>query len=331
MLTLETPNGILVEVPENDSEDFSPKFSLAELDQAQSYYEENGYVIFDNLIDPHSCDEVRRLWDVEVKGADKFIYRQATAKAEKNILNEKGWVMNPILNLQSINPIYFEKLRNFSVANILTTDGLKNVFTRLLGESPKIVQSMYFEGNSATWEHQDSYYLDSEHIGSMAAAWIALEDISPTAGRFFLCPGTHKIDLGKQSKETNIAENHDVYIGQVVKLIKDRNMPIRAPKLDKGDVLIWNAWTIHGSLKSNDGCSSRSSITCHAIKSSDLFLQLHTRKFDVPCDVINGVKIWRPKDQGKLKNRFILLIESSFPSLFYGLKRLAIKFLVSRN
>ena len=33
---------------------------------------------------------------------------------------------------------------------------------------------MYFEGNSATWEHQDSYYLDDEDTGSMLACWIAL-------------------------------------------------------------------------------------------------------------------------------------------------------------
>ena len=36
---------------------------------------------------------------------------------------------------------------------------------------------MYFEGNSATWEHQDTYYLDSEKVGCMIAGWIALENI----------------------------------------------------------------------------------------------------------------------------------------------------------
>ena len=45
------------------------------------------------------------------------------------------------------------------------------------GERPKFVQSMNFEGNSATWEHQDSYYLDDEKTGKMIAGWLALEDI----------------------------------------------------------------------------------------------------------------------------------------------------------
>ena len=43
--------------------------------------------------------------------------------------------------------------------------------------------------------HQDTYYLDSEQVGKMTAAWLALEEIKADAGRFFICPETHKIDL----------------------------------------------------------------------------------------------------------------------------------------
>ena len=187
---------------------------------------------------------------------------------------------------------------------------------------------MYFEGNSATWEHQDSYYLDSENIGSMAAAWIALEYITPYAGRFFVCPGTHRIELEKQNKETNVADHHQVYIDRVVQLMREKKMEIRAPILEKGDVLFWNAWTIHGSLKSADNHHSRSSITCHAIPSSDRFLQFQTRVLDVPYDEYNQVKLWRPKDQARLKNRLILSIESRFPKLFYTIKSTAIRLVV---
>jgi phytanoyl-CoA hydroxylase len=328
MVKLTTPNGIDVDVPEYDHEDVSWKFSLTESQEAKQYYEENGYVIFKELVDRSSCDEARRLWDVEVKNSDKFMYRQPNGRAERNRLNSNGWVMNPILNLQSLNPFSFGGLRNFATNNILTSDGMKSALTQILEEAPKIVQSMYFEGNSATWEHQDTYYLDSVNIGSMTGAWIALEDIGAEAGRFFICPGTHKLDLGKQNKHTNIAYNHQVYIDQVVQVMKDKKMPIRAPKLDKSDVLFWNSWTIHGSLKSEHKERSRSSITCHAIKSSDLFLQLQSRIMDVPCDVVNEVNVWRPKDQGKLKNRVIMFIESRFPAMFYSVKKIAIKMVV---
>jgi phytanoyl-CoA hydroxylase len=200
-----------------------------------------------------------------------------------------------------------------------------------LGDAPKIVQSMYFEGNSATWEHQDSYYLDSESIGEMSAAWIALENISAKAGRFFICPGSHKIKLDDHSLYNNIAENHEDYILSVVQKIRDENLEIRAPMLNQGDVLFWNALTIHGSLDSQDTDNSRSSITCHAIPNKKKFMQLQIRTFDLPTDKVGDAFIFKPKDLSKAKNKFILHIESNFPSTFYWLKKKAIVHLVKHK
>ena len=47
-------------------------------------------------------------------------------------------------------------------ADLITTASLQSAVRAILGEAGKIVQSMYFEGNPATWAHQDTYYLDSE-------------------------------------------------------------------------------------------------------------------------------------------------------------------------
>tara|TARA_B100000927_G_C16433234_1_gene456497 strand:- start:238 stop:1224 length:987 start_codon:yes stop_codon:yes gene_type:complete len=327
MISLKTPNGLHVEVPDINNEDVSKKFTLDQKPEAREYYEAHGYVIFKGVIDTKIIKSVRSAWDEEVKPSTKYIYRQATAKSELNVLNKKGWVMNPILNLQSLNPKYFGKLRESAVNDVLGNVNIQACFETLLGEKPKVVQSMYFEGNSATWEHQDTYYLDAEKLGDMSAAWVALEDISAKAGRFFICPGSHKIEIEKQSNETNIADNHSIYIKKVVDIMKERNMEIRAPLLEAGDVLFWHAWTMHGSLKSED-ITSRSSITIHAIPSSQKFHQLQSRVFEVPTDNINGTKIWRPKDQAKMKNRLIMFFESHFPGPFYAFKRAVIRMLV---
>ena len=239
--------------------------------------------------------------------------------------------MNPILNLQSLNPKHFGVLRRAAeelvFSNILICKALKSI----LGEKPKIVQSMYFEGNSATWEHQDSYYLDSEKIGLMTAGWLALEEIKADAGRFFICPESHKIDLGRQNVDNNIADNHDKYIAKVVSIIKSKNMPIKAPYMATGDVLFWNSWTIHGSIDSQSKTCSRSSITMHAIPETHKFLQFHSRKIDVPTDDLGNSLIYRPKDQSKFKNRLVLAVESRFPGIFYWLKKQAIKSLLRKK
>lgn len=331
MIQLKTPRGLPVDVPESASEDPSPKFELSDAAAIHDYYTENGYVVVRGLFPAETCRTARGLWDSEVKPFRGFMYRQATAKAERHQFNEQGWVMNPILNLQSLDPGRFGRFRDYVTNGILTGEGMKRAFTTLLGDTPKIVQSMYFEGNSATWEHQDSYYLDAEEIGSMAAAWVAIEDIAPQAGRFFICPGSHRIKLDDHSLTNNIAENHEAYISSVVEKVKAANLPIRAPALQAGDVLFWNALTIHGSLDSQDPGHSRSSITCHAIPKASRYLQYQTRVLDLKTDEINGVDVFRPKDLGAAKNRAIFAAESHFPKPFYWLKKQAILHVVRRK
>jgi phytanoyl-CoA hydroxylase len=325
MLVLSTPRGLPVHVPEDPTEDPSPRFQPDELQAIKGYYEENGYVIVAKLFTAETCDSQRRLWEEEVKPFGGYIYRQASAKAERHVLNDNGWVMNPILNLQSVDPRRFPRFRSFATRAVLASPNLSDVFAGLLGEPPKVVQSMYFEGNSATWEHQDSYYLDSEKVGEMAAAWIAIEDISARAGRFFVCPGSHKFKLNEHGLENNIAEHHEVYISSVVNKIKQLNLRIKAPALTKGDVLFWNSLTIHGSLNTQDPQRSRSSITCHAIPASRSLLHHQILVWDVATDAVNQTKVFRPKDLAVLKNRLIFQFESRFPSVFYWAKKRAVK------
>ena len=332
MIRLYTPNGLKAEVPETKAEDNTPRFDgNQDMESAVSYYKNNGYVVFSGFVSQESCDQLRNLWEKNIKSYKGTIYRQTTAKAEKNILNENGWVMNPILNLQSLNPYLFGDLRHAVENDVFSNLSICKALKSILGEKPKIVQSMYFEGNSATWEHQDSYYLDSEKVGLMTAGWLALEEIKAESGRFFICPESHKIDLGRQNIKNNIADNHDKYIEKVVSIIKSKNMPIKAPYLAKGDVLFWNSWTIHGSLNSQSTTHSRSSITMHAIPQSHKFLQFHSRKIDVPTDDLGNALIYRPKDQSKFKHQLVLTIESRFPGIFYWLKKQAIKSLVKKK
>ena len=45
------------------------------------------------------------------------------------------------------NPKYFGRLRESAVTGVLANVNLRACFEALLGENPKVVQSMYFEGN----------------------------------------------------------------------------------------------------------------------------------------------------------------------------------------
>tara|TARA_Y100000996_G_scaffold338833_1_gene275684 strand:- start:547 stop:1548 length:1002 start_codon:yes stop_codon:yes gene_type:complete len=331
MINLYTRKDIKIEVPENLEEDNSKKFKFEDIEEANKYYKSYGYVIFKNFIPGEDCDEILKIWNKSIKPYKGKIYRQTTGKAEKNIFNENNWIMNPILNIQSLNPHKFKNLRNYVESKIFKNKKICSFLKKNFGFKPKIIQSMFFEGNSATHEHQDTYYLDSENIGNLTAAWIALEEIKAEAGRFFVCSGSHKIDIIKLQNYNQVLSKHDLYIDELVSICKENNFTFKAPYLDKGDVLFWNSKTLHGSLNSQSKTNSRSSITLHAIPEKDKFLHWHKHFIETPVDDLEESFIYRRKDQKLLLNRLILFMESYFPNLFYLLKKNIIKIIYKQK
>ncbi len=229
--------------------------------------------------------------------------------------------MNPILNPQSVDPRQYPRFRKAARERVLNSFEYARILRCIFGERPKVVQSMYFEGNSETWEHQDSYYLDSEHIGSLVGVWFALEDIGPKAGRLFVCPKSHLFDWPQRSLKNNVVDGHVPFIQSVIKTLKHSGSVIRSPALRKGDAVIWNARTIHGSLGTQDDACSRSSITCHAIPASHKFLKLHHKVVDVATEDMGNVLLHAPRDLARTRYRAIKWCETTFPSPFWAFKK----------
>jgi phytanoyl-CoA hydroxylase len=136
---------------------------------------------------------------------------------------------------------------------------MQRAVSTILGEPGKLVQSMYFDGNPVTWPHQDAYYLDAEEIGRMTAAR------GHCAGRFFVYPKSHLIDMAKNGEDFDIAFHHDRYKELVKRVIREQGLVCRAPALSKGDILFWAAKTIHGSLRMAKPTRSRRFFTAHFI------------------------------------------------------------------
>lgn len=315
-----------IEVPGCASDDFA-YFTADQIEDYSKYYRDNGYVVIRDAVPAALCDSANAAFDRECYPSNGFIYRQTTSKPERHEFSAVGHVLNPILNIQSVDPHLYAGFRR-SGLDVLTAPSVARAGKALLGEPGKIVQSMYFHGNPSTWPHQDAYYLDSSRPGQMTAVWIATEDIAPGAGRFFVCPGSHKIDMAKNGGDFDIAYNHDRYKKLVVDIIQLRQLRFTAPALRKGDVLFWSAYTIHGSLPTTQEQASRRSFTAHFIPASTELLQFQARVRRMEYDSVNGVGVARPKDLSLFRNRVILAAETTFPKAFGAAKKAAIKLLV---
>lgn len=327
MHEITSPTGAHIKIPEtrDQDRDYFPAEDTAAIRQ---YYDEFGYVVVRGLIEKGACARVLAAFEREVLPYDGFIYRQTTANPEKNVIDENGFMMNPILNIQDLPTRDFASYKD-SVFAVLASAKVNHVAAALLGGAPKLVQSMHFHGNTATWAHQDTYYLDSIEIGTMLAGWFALEDIRPGAGRFYVYPGSHKIDVAKNGGTFDIAFHHDRYKKLIFELIEKYDLECRAPYMGQGDVLFWNAKTIHGSLVTNQSGCSRASLTSHFINADHKFLQFQSREKALRLSTINGMPVHQPKNQDVFKNRAILWVETRFPRTFQTAKKLAIKVVTS--
>ena len=319
-----SPSGTQIAIPAGVDDATDPYLRLTRPEDVRAYYDQHGYVVVRNVIPAALCDQAREAFAREVKPFPGYIYRQASAIPETNKFTDHGFVVNSLLNIQDLDRQPFADFRETGL-QVITNKSLHDWFRVLQGEAGTIVQSMYFEGNPITWAHQDTYYLDSVDIGRMAAAWIAVEDIHPGAGRFYVYPGSHLIDMHKNGGDFDIAFNHDRYKHLVLDVVARHGLECRAPALRKGDVLFWSSKTIHGSLETTQGDCSRASFTTHVIPRSKGFLQFQSRQKPLRLRQINDIAVHCPKDQNLGINRAVLFVETRFPGAFNAVKKAAIK------
>ena len=116
------------------------------------------------------------------------------------------------------------------------------------------------------------------------------------AGRFYVYPGSHRIDMEKNGGNFDIAFNHEQYKQLVLDVIDKFDLKCRAPALRKGDVLFWSGKTIHGSLETTTPELSRSSFTAHYIPAKTRFLQFQKRIKTLNLSTINGMQVHTAKD-----------------------------------
>jgi phytanoyl-CoA hydroxylase len=183
-------------------------------------------------------------------------------RREPNKLDGHGFMKVPLLDPHISGP---EELAGFRTAllNLACSEAmLRALVTVTLHPHHVLQQIMVFE-QAATPPHQDWVYLDSFPPGCLTAAWVALEDISPDATRFFVVPGSQDFD---QQFPHDWVFGSTRYMEAMKATVRDRYADrITIPEMNAGDVLFWNSRLIHGSLAGTNPALSRLSIAAHYI------------------------------------------------------------------
>lgn len=331
MLDAATPFGTTVHLPRTAAEDL-PYPPPERPSEVAAFFEREGYVVLRGLLPAAVCDAVRTAFDAEVRRSPVPILRQKNMRYERNEFSAEGFLSNPIFNFQDLETRRFGRFKRAAL-DALTHPRLAAATAALLGNDgpAKLVQTMFFEAPAGTWAHQDSYYQDSaESLGRCVAAWVALEDIAPGAGRFYVVPRSHRLmPVLRNAGNLAVAPHHERYKQAMVEAVREARLESHAPALAKGDVLLWGSLTVHGSLPAGRRGASRTSLTAHYLREADEMLQFHTRIRRQARMRHNGMTVCLLHDQDRLHNRMVRSFAWHLPGLHGTARRAAIRALLA--
>lgn len=224
-------------------------------------YAADGYYVARGAIDLTHITALADAFYSDAKPSKTPLPRQ-NGKSEPTTLNENGFMTQVLLDPHVHGGKELDRFKN-AVIDVACGQAMLSALSEItLTPEHSLQQLMVFE-QSATPAHQDWLYLDTFPPGHLTAAWIAIEDIDPSATRFFIIPGSQ--DFAEQFDNTAVNESSR-YVEYMTGIVEQRYAgSIQIPQMKAGDVLFWNSRLIHGSRRGTDPTKSRLSLTAHYI------------------------------------------------------------------
>ncbi|MBU7583972.1 MAG: phytanoyl-CoA dioxygenase family protein [Nostoc sp. TH1S01] len=227
----------------------------------KEFYEENGYVIVKNVIEQTHITAFLQELD-KFKLIKKYYYfAHDNHKFEKLTIDQAGLLEHSILNPLDMP---FQKRFGYAASKIIWSSSVSRLLASLTDRQKHIMwQSIFIEKSHGISPHQDHYYLDTDPPGNLVACWFALENIKEDAGSFFVVPQSHRGFLVTRDRKTPIFKDHDGYRYKVKELMETENCKMVPITPEKGSVILWHPFLIHGSFQNKNPRLSRKSLIAH--------------------------------------------------------------------
>jgi phytanoyl-CoA hydroxylase len=232
------------------------------------FWRENGYVILEKAIPAEWCD---KFWEEIETTIDN--HEQFKIKALVHGVNGNRDV--------PLSDVPKDKLRGVgarindyhqaSVAckRVLTHTNIATFMKAVFNEPVVAFQTLTFKYGSQQSVHQDFPWVTSGIPSHLAAAWIALEDITEDSGPLFYYAGSHrnkKFNFGNGIlyKEGESLKKPEDFGRFIEKASAEGKIPRQTLLLNKGDLLVWHAALAHGGLPiTSNPPKTRKSLVVH--------------------------------------------------------------------
>ena len=225
--------------------------------EALAQYIDHGYVVFPRAIDDLVIDEYLALfeaawddptveiflhWNRQYLPMDRKYYDEVTKVSElHHFFARAEELIFPLPVLRFLTQIY--------------------------DRPPVAFQTMTMRKGSEEILHIDTGPLTLTEPMSMAASWVALEDVQPLSGEFQFVPGSHRLPEllhhGTEKGHNGDYEDYDRILKTTLRMCEERGLKTERFMAKKGDVLIWHADLMHGGAPIEDRQRTRKSLVAH--------------------------------------------------------------------
>jgi len=292
---------------------------LADAAAFRAYFEREGYIVVRAALAPAVCAEAVDGFLKEVHLDHRALFlRQAPSRFAPHAYTPAGHMRHPILGLQDLCPRRYPQFRAAALA-LLTDAVLQRAVETVLGAPALLVDSIYFDASNFPWAQRDGRFTDATRPEAMVGAWIAAENIQAGAGRCYVLPRSHlRPRANRQDRNPACAcsaaaiDDAGAQGGRQV-----------APILKQGDVLLWSATTIHGSLPTTGAALSHRALCARYVARSGPLAQCMDGNNDGIVAKVGNMEVLHRSDPRALGERAARLMRARYPDAWLLLRRLA--------
>jgi ectoine hydroxylase-related dioxygenase (phytanoyl-CoA dioxygenase family) len=222
-----------------------------------THYIDHGYVIFPKAVGDEVIDAYLELFELSWDEAPPSVY----VHVERRV--------------RPMSREFYDKITKVSCLHCCFDHAAELIFplvvlrflTLIYDRPPVAFQTMTMRKGSEETLHIDTGPLTLTEPMTMAASWLALEDVRPGSGELEFVPGSHSVPEYLHPSMSKGHNNDMTTYGAVLKQMKaacvDRGFITERFEAKKGDVLIWHADLLHGGAKIEDPSSTRKSLVTH--------------------------------------------------------------------
>ena len=234
--------------------------------QDKARFEEDGFLVVDELINPQKLSVLHQSFDDLFSGIfetgvrpDEVNWQQATGDPSLTRQICNGWKSN-----REIARVVLDAALGRAAAELAGWPGARIMIDNVIWKPP-VSKSLGY--------HQDSSYLAWFTPSDLLTCWIALDDTSAECGTMELVRGSHRWALSDPEGEFHAPDNYRLPMQKAAARagIKPDIAFIEVPA---GGGSFHHGWTWHGSGP-NSGSNPRRSLVLHAMRSDAEYVPVH--------------------------------------------------------